>query len=121
MAFLIIPTDIKVSSWVKHFSRLDPGIDIRIWPEVGDADDIEFAFSLYKGLTTTSYKYIYVAFSPKEPPPPAVETPWEDVESDVIHLGDDTFKSTLKKKKHALVMFYAPCEFSLLNHCLIVL
>ena len=46
MAFLIIPTDIKVSSWVKHFSRLDPGIDIRIWPEVGDADDIEFAFSI---------------------------------------------------------------------------
>ena len=45
MAFLIIPTDIKVSSWVKHFNRLDPGIDIRIWPEVGDADDIEFAFS----------------------------------------------------------------------------
>jgi glyoxylate/hydroxypyruvate reductase A len=45
MAFLIIPTDIKVSSWVKHFSRLDPGIDIRIWPEVGDADDIGFAFS----------------------------------------------------------------------------
>ena len=45
MAFLIIPTDIKVSSWVKHFSTLDPGIDIRIWPEVDDADDIEFAFS----------------------------------------------------------------------------
>ena len=45
MAFLIIPTDIKVSSWIKHFSMLDPGIDIRIWPEVGDADDIEFAFS----------------------------------------------------------------------------
>jgi len=45
MAFLIIPTEIKVNSWVKHFNRLDPGIDIRIWPEVGDADDIEFAFS----------------------------------------------------------------------------
>ncbi|MGD9045520.1 MAG: glyoxylate/hydroxypyruvate reductase A [Desulfobacterales bacterium] len=45
MAFLIIPTDIKVSSWVKHFSMLEPGIDIRIWPEVGNAADIEFAFS----------------------------------------------------------------------------
>jgi glyoxylate/hydroxypyruvate reductase A len=43
MAFLIIATDIKVNSWVKHLSMQDPGIDIRIWPEVGDADDIEFA------------------------------------------------------------------------------
>ena len=34
MAFLIIATEIKVSSWVKHLSILDPGIDIRIWPEV---------------------------------------------------------------------------------------
>jgi glyoxylate/hydroxypyruvate reductase A len=45
MAFLIIATDIKVSSWVKHFSMLEPDIDIRIWPQVGAADDIEFAFS----------------------------------------------------------------------------
>jgi glyoxylate/hydroxypyruvate reductase A len=59
MAFLIIATEIKVSSWVKHLSILDPGIDIRIWPEVGDADDIEFAlcwnhpqgeFKKYKNL-----------------------------------------------------------------------
>ncbi|MGD8883686.1 MAG: glyoxylate/hydroxypyruvate reductase A [Desulfobacterales bacterium] len=45
MALLIIPTGIKVSTWVKYFSMLDPDIDIRIWPEVGDADDIEFAFT----------------------------------------------------------------------------
>ena len=45
MAFLIIATDTKVSSWVKYFSMMDPDIDIRIWPEVGNADDIEFAFS----------------------------------------------------------------------------
>ena len=45
MAFLIIAPDIKVTSWVKHLSRLDPGIDIRIWPEVGNADDIEFALT----------------------------------------------------------------------------
>jgi glyoxylate/hydroxypyruvate reductase A len=59
MAFLIIATDIKFSSWVKHLSMQDPGIDIRIWPEVGDADDIEFAlcwnhpqgeFKKYKNL-----------------------------------------------------------------------
>ena len=45
MAFLIIATDVKTSSWVKHLSMQDPGIDIRIWPEVGDADDIEFVLS----------------------------------------------------------------------------
>jgi glyoxylate/hydroxypyruvate reductase A len=45
MAFLIIAPNIKVTSWVKHLSRLDPGIDIRIWPEAGNADDIEFALT----------------------------------------------------------------------------
>jgi glyoxylate/hydroxypyruvate reductase A len=44
MALMIIAPDIKVTSWVKHLDRLDPGIDIRVWPEVGDADDITFAF-----------------------------------------------------------------------------
>ena len=28
--------------------------------------------------------------------------------SDVVHLNDETFKPFLKKKKHVLVMFYAP-------------
>jgi len=59
MAFLIIAPELKVSSWVKHLSILEPGIDIRIWPEVGDVDDIEFAlcwnhpqgeFKKYKNL-----------------------------------------------------------------------
>ncbi len=45
MAFLIIAPDLKISSWVKYLSMQAPGIDIRIWPEVGDADDIEFALS----------------------------------------------------------------------------
>ncbi|XP_055904063.1 protein disulfide-isomerase A5 [Eupeodes corollae] len=46
---------------------------------------------------------------PKEPPPPPPpEKSWDEEESDVEHLKDETFKSFLKKKKHALVMFYAP-------------
>ena len=49
--------------------------------------------------------------SPEEPPAPPVETPWDETESDVVHLSDESFKSTLKKKKHALVMFYAPCAW----------
>jgi hypothetical protein len=31
-----------------------------------------------------------------------------DEVSDVVHLSDETFKLFLKKKKHVLVMFYAP-------------
>lgn len=44
MAILIIAQDIKTASWVKYLSALDSAVDIRVWPEVGDADDIEFAF-----------------------------------------------------------------------------
>lgn len=44
------------------------------------------------------------------PPPPPPEKPWEDEETDVVHLDDGNFKTVLKKKKHVLVMFYAPCK-----------
>lgn len=44
------------------------------------------------------------------PPPPPPEKSWEDEESDVIHLDESNFKTVLKKKKHVLVMFYAPCK-----------
>jgi glyoxylate/hydroxypyruvate reductase A len=59
MAFLIVTPDMKTASWVKHLSALDSAIDIRVWPEVGNADDIEFAlcwnhppgeFKKYKNL-----------------------------------------------------------------------
>lgn len=42
------------------------------------------------------------------PPPPPPEAPWEDEETHVVHLNEETFKPFLKKKKHVLVMFYAP-------------
>jgi hypothetical protein len=68
-------------------------------------------------------------FSPKEPPPPPPSDPeWSETESEVNHLQDDNFKDFLKKKKHVLVMFYAPCKrlyycsiymFQLMN-CLIM-
>ena len=45
--------------------------------------------------------------SPKEPPPPEPE--WSEQQTDVIHLTEENFKSTLKKKKSALLFFYAPC------------
>ncbi|XP_033107441.1 protein disulfide-isomerase A5-like [Anneissia japonica] len=46
---------------------------------------------------------------PAQPPPPPPPAPaWSEEESAVDHLGDNNFKSFMKKKKHALVMFYAP-------------
>lgn len=46
---------------------------------------------------------------PKEPPPPPpAEKPWSEEESAVRHLDASTFRNTLRKVKHALVMFYAP-------------
>lgn len=46
------------------------------------------------------------------PPPPPAEVPWEELESDVEHLNAESFNGFLRKKKHVLVMFYAPCECS---------
>ena len=39
---------------------------------------------------------------------PTEELPWEDVLSEVAHLEENTFTRTLRQKRHALVMFYAP-------------
>lgn len=48
---------------------------------------------------------------PKEPPPPPPpEKPWSEEPSEVVHLVEENYKTFLKKKKHVLVMFYAPCE-----------
>ncbi|MGD2096634.1 MAG: glyoxylate/hydroxypyruvate reductase A [Desulfobacterales bacterium] len=45
MALMIIAPDTKVTSWVKHLSQLAPEIDIRIWPDTGNVDEIDFALS----------------------------------------------------------------------------
>ncbi|CAK1588630.1 unnamed protein product [Parnassius mnemosyne] len=47
--------------------------------------------------------------NPQEPPPPPPpEKPWSEEESHVRHLNASTFRNTLRKIKHAVVMFYAP-------------
>ncbi|CAH1107569.1 unnamed protein product [Psylliodes chrysocephalus] len=54
-------------------------------------------------------KIIEFMREPKEPPPPPPpEQPWADEETDIVHLSEESFKQFLKKKKHVLVMFYAP-------------
>uniref|UniRef100_A0A674NPT6 Protein disulfide-isomerase A5 n=1 Tax=Takifugu rubripes TaxID=31033 RepID=A0A674NPT6_TAKRU len=51
-------------------------------------------------------KIIEFMHNPQAPPPP--EQSWEERPSGVSHLGSEDFREALKKKKHALVMFYAP-------------
>lgn len=57
----------------------------------------------------TADKFVEHLKDPQEPPPPPPpEVPWTDVESEIDHLTDENFKSFTKKKKHMLIMFYAP-------------
>lgn len=42
------------------------------------------------------------------PPPPPPELPWNEVPSDVVHLTDATFPTTIAENPSVLVMFYAP-------------
>ncbi|BES97186.1 Thioredoxin [Nesidiocoris tenuis] len=95
-------------------------VDVTKYPDVGKLYDV-------KGYPTLKYfkngealpwdvsnlretdKLVAFMKNPTEPPPPPPPEPeWESEPSEVIHLSVDTFKPTLKKKKHALVMFYAP-------------
>lgn len=56
-------------------------------------------------------KIIEFMKNPKEPPPPPPpEKPWSEEQSEVVHLTLESFKPFLKKKKHVIVMFYAPCK-----------
>lgn len=50
---------------------------------------------------------MFILQNPQAPPPP--EPQWADEVTNVVHLQQNNFRSVLKKKKHALVMFYAPC------------
>ncbi|CAM5146986.1 unnamed protein product [Eretmochelys imbricata] len=54
----------------------------------------------------TKKKIIDWLQNPQAPPPP--EPAWEEKLTSVIHLAGEDFRESLKKKKHALVMFYAP-------------
>ncbi|XP_054827326.1 protein disulfide-isomerase A5 [Eublepharis macularius] len=54
----------------------------------------------------TKSKIIEWLLNPQAPPPP--EPTWEERQTSVIHLAGEDFREFLKKKRHALVMFYAP-------------
>jgi glyoxylate/hydroxypyruvate reductase A len=42
MAMLLMAPKLKSDAWVKHLRAQDPGLDLRVWPATGPADDIEF-------------------------------------------------------------------------------
>lgn len=76
------------------------------FPTVKYFKDGEVAFDVNE---RTADKIIEFMKDPKEPPPPPPpEKDWQEVPSEVIHLTDEAFKGFVKKKKHVLVMFYAP-------------
>lgn len=87
-------------------SPLATQFNIKGYPTVKYFKNGEFAFDVN---FRTADKIIEFMNDPKEqPPPPPPELPWSETESEVHHLETETFKTLLKRKKHALVMFYAP-------------
>ncbi|OCT60909.1 hypothetical protein XELAEV_18046933mg [Xenopus laevis] len=54
----------------------------------------------------TEQKIVEWMHNPEAPPPP--EPSWDEKPSSVLHLVGEEFREALKKKKHSLVMFYAP-------------
>ncbi|XP_037092879.1 protein disulfide-isomerase A5-like [Pollicipes pollicipes] len=80
--------------------------DIKGYPTVKYFRDGEFAFDV---SVRDKDKILEFMADPQEPPPPPPpEKAWAEEASDVHHLTEESFKAFLKKKKHVLVMFYAP-------------
>ncbi|XP_065349668.1 protein disulfide-isomerase A5 [Cloeon dipterum] len=80
--------------------------NVRGYPSIKYFKDGQLAFD---ANVREADKIIEFMKDPKEPPPPpAPEKAWSEETSEVAHLTDETFKPFLKKKKHVLVMFYAP-------------
>ncbi|KHN84404.1 Protein disulfide-isomerase A5 [Toxocara canis] len=77
------------------------------YPTFAYFKDGKFAWKINERTKAGFYKFMK---NPVEPPPP--ELPWKMQEGDVLHLDVNNFKSELKKKRNALVMFYAPwCQY----------
>ncbi|XP_025081188.1 protein disulfide-isomerase A5-like [Pomacea canaliculata] len=86
--------------------KLAEDYKIKGFPTLKYFKDGEYAFEVNE---RDKDKIIEFIKNPQEPPPPpAPEPSWEEIESSVVHLNEENFKFTLKKRKHSLVMFYAP-------------
>ena len=45
MALLVIAPELEVEMFADELKRLDPGLDIRLWPQFGNADNVEFVLT----------------------------------------------------------------------------
>lgn len=81
--------------------------NVKGYPTVKYFSNGEFKFDVNVRDTD---KIVEFMKNPSEAPKPEPEDAWEDEETNVVHLDENNFKTYLKKKKHALVMFYAPCK-----------
>jgi len=80
---------------------------VKGFPSIKYFKDGEFAFEA--GDARDEKSILKFMSNPSEPPPPPPpEVPWSEEPSDVVHLTELDFKTFLKKKKHVLVIFYAP-------------
>lgn len=81
--------------------------EVKGYPTVKYFKNGEFAFDA--GHVREEKDIVKFMEDPAEPPPPPPpEKPWSEESSEVIHLSEENFKPILKRKKHVLVMFYAP-------------
>jgi len=90
----------------QKFPALGKQYKVTGYPTLIYFEDGEKKYTVGGAMKRTTEGIIEYINNPTEPPPPEKE--WKETVSDVLHLEDSTFKSALKKKKHALVMFYAP-------------
>lgn len=79
---------------------------VKGYPTVFYFENGEEKFDASSAFTRTADGIVKYIKDPAEPPPPEKE--WHEIESDVQHLSDADFKDKTKKKKHSLIMFYAP-------------
>ncbi|XP_077966473.1 uncharacterized protein LOC120341795 [Styela clava] len=88
------------------FNDLASKYKVKGYPTVIYFENGEEKYDASGAFTRTPEGIVQYIKDPKEPPPPEKE--WHETESDVQHLTDEDFKSATKKKKHSLIMFYAP-------------
>ena len=87
--------------------KLSKRFEVKGFPTIKYFRDGQLAFDV--GDAREEAVILKFMSDPREPPPPPPpEVPWSDEESEVEHLDVETFKPYLKKKKHVLVIFYAP-------------
>jgi hypothetical protein len=45
MSFLILAPAIRTHAWEKELRTMAPELDLRVWPETGDPDEVRFVLT----------------------------------------------------------------------------